>query len=347
MENYSLFMGAAAVMKMAVEMAAVSMEEPSGGLPRPAGCRNRDSVPQILASRWRRLWKVLSRFGYADCKSSLTPYDPSVLLRKNEKATKDQLRYSQIIGSLMYLACATRPDISFAVCKLSRFVANPGDDHWHALERVMRYLKGTMSYGIHYTGYPKGLEGYSDSNWISDAKMKATSGYVFTLGGGAVSWKSCKQTILTSMHHLVTLVLHTSLSRLDAALDDFVHHTGQASDAQTRPDMHTHARACTGTLQNAPDHVVAPLAPLTPPLLSAPLASQRHQQSQGHAHWPAGTLCTTPPSTTSATACELTSRARPRLALVFTAITSGVTVVTSPSDERQRQCSGAAVATSP
>jgi hypothetical protein len=155
--------------------------------------------------------KVLSRFGYADCKSSLTPYDPSVLLRKNEKATKDQLRYSQIIGSLMYLACATRPDISFAVCKLSRFVANPGDDHWHALERVMRYLKGTMSYGIHYTGYPRGLEGYSDSNWISDAKMKATSGYVFTLGGGAVSWKSCKQTILTRS------TMEAELTTLDTA----------------------------------------------------------------------------------------------------------------------------------
>nr|AAX96510.1 retrotransposon protein, putative, Ty1-copia sub-class [Oryza sativa Japonica Group]ABA93274.1 retrotransposon protein, putative, Ty1-copia subclass [Oryza sativa Japonica Group] len=115
--------------------------------------------------------KVLSRFGYSDCKAAPTPYDPT---------------------------SATRPDILFAVSKLSQFVSNPGDDHWHALERVMRYLKGTMSYGIHYARYPKVLEGYSDSNWISDAdEIKATSGYVFTLGGGAVSWKSCKQTILT------------------------------------------------------------------------------------------------------------------------------------------------------
>ena len=59
-------------------------------------------------------------------------------------------------------------------------MANPGDDHWHALERVMRYLQGTASYGIHCTGYPRVLEGYSDSNWISDAdEIKATSGYVF------------------------------------------------------------------------------------------------------------------------------------------------------------------------
>nr|ABA95374.1 retrotransposon protein, putative, Ty1-copia subclass [Oryza sativa Japonica Group] len=132
--------------------------------------------------------KVLNHFGYSDCKPAPTPYDPSVLLRKNQRIVRDQLRYSQIIGSLMYLASATRPDISFAVSKLSRFVSNPGDDHWQALERVMRYLKGTMSYGIHYTGYPKVLEGYSDSNWISDAdEIKATSRYVVILGGGAVS----------------------------------------------------------------------------------------------------------------------------------------------------------------
>ena len=93
-----------------------------------------------------------------------------------------------MVGSLMYLACATRPDISFAVCKLSRFVSNLGDVHWHAVERVMRYLQGTTNYEIHYSGYLTVLEGYSDSNWISDAdEMKATSGYVFTLGGGVVS----------------------------------------------------------------------------------------------------------------------------------------------------------------
>jgi hypothetical protein len=98
------------------------------------------------------------------------------------------LRYSQIIGSLMYLASATRPDISYVVCKLSRFVSNPGDDHWQALERVMHYLKGTMSYGIHYTGNPNVLEGYSDANWISDTdELYTTSRYVFLLGGGTVS----------------------------------------------------------------------------------------------------------------------------------------------------------------
>jgi hypothetical protein len=132
--------------------------------------------------------KVLNRFGYDDCAPAPTPYDPSVILRKNHRISRDQLRYCQIIGSLMYLASATRPDISFAVSKLSRFVSNLGDTHWNALERVLRYLKGTMSYGIHFTGYPRVLEGYCDANWISDAdELYATSGYAFLFGGGAVS----------------------------------------------------------------------------------------------------------------------------------------------------------------
>jgi hypothetical protein len=156
--------------------------------------------------------KVLSLFGFSDCEPAPTPYDSSKLLRKNRRITRGQLRYSQIIGSLMYIASATRPDISFAVSKLSRFVSNPGDEHWRALERVLRYLKGTMSLGIHYTRYPRVLEGYCDANWISDAdEIYATSGYVFSLGGGAVSWKSCKQTILTRS------TMEAELTALDTA----------------------------------------------------------------------------------------------------------------------------------
>jgi hypothetical protein len=64
----------------------------------------------------------------------------------------------------MYLASATRPDISYVVSKLSRFVSNPGEYHWQALKRVLSYLKGTMSYEIHYTGYPRILDGYCDAN---------------------------------------------------------------------------------------------------------------------------------------------------------------------------------------
>jgi hypothetical protein len=163
----------------------------------------------VTLSQTHYVEKMLSRFGYSNSKTAPTPYDASLVLRKNLRIMVDQLRYSQIIGSLMYLASATRPDIVYAVSKLSRFVSNPGSEHWRALERLMRYLVGTMNYGIHYSGDPKVLEGYSDANRISDVdELKTTSGYVFS---GAVSWKSCKKTVLTRS------TMEAELAALDTA----------------------------------------------------------------------------------------------------------------------------------
>jgi hypothetical protein len=157
--------------------------------------------------------KVMSHFGYEDSKPSPTPYDPSLVLQKNERIGRDQLRYSQMIGSLIYLVSVTRPDISFAVSKLSQFTSNLGDDHWYVLEWVIHYLVGTMDYKIHYSGYPVVLEGYSDANWISNVdQLYAMSGYVFTPGGIAVSWRSCKQTILMKS------TMEAELATLDIAI---------------------------------------------------------------------------------------------------------------------------------
>ena len=96
--------------------------------------------------------------------------------------------YLRIVGSLMYIMNCTRPDIAYSVSKLSGYTSNLGEDHWKALIRVLRYLKYTLNYGLHYTRYPAVLEGYSDANWISDTKdSKSRSGYVFTFGGATVS----------------------------------------------------------------------------------------------------------------------------------------------------------------
>jgi hypothetical protein len=106
----------------------------------------------ITLSQSHYVEKIPSRFGFENSKSYPNPYDPSLKLRKNKRQGVEQLRYSQIVGSLMYLASATRPNISYAVSKLSRFNSNLENDHCIALERVMRYLRGTTSYGLHYTG---------------------------------------------------------------------------------------------------------------------------------------------------------------------------------------------------
>ena len=98
----------------------------------------------------------------------------------------------------MYLMSCTRPDIAYAVNRLSRYTSSHEAMHWQGIARVLKYLHFTRDYRLHYTRYPIVLEGYSDANWISNVKdSKSHSNYVFTLGGGAISWKSSKQTVIT------------------------------------------------------------------------------------------------------------------------------------------------------
>ncbi|GJX75815.1 zinc finger, CCHC-type containing protein, partial [Tanacetum coccineum] len=114
------------------------------------------------------------------------------------KKAVSQLEYSRVIGCLMYDMTCTRPDIAFVVGKLSRYTSNPGTQYWQAIQRVLKYLKKTMNYRLTYTGYPLVLKGYTDASWISNTEENSsTSGWVFLLGGGAISWASKKQTCIT------------------------------------------------------------------------------------------------------------------------------------------------------
>ena len=108
----------------------------------------------------------------------------------------------------------SRPDMAYAVCRLSRYTHNPSNDHWGALARLMKYLRGTTNYGILYSGFPVVLEGYSDANWISDSdEIKSTTGYIFNLGGGVVAWKSSKQTLIATSTTELELIAFESASK--------------------------------------------------------------------------------------------------------------------------------------
>nr|GFB77297.1 zinc finger, CCHC-type [Tanacetum cinerariifolium] len=98
----------------------------------------------------------------------------------------------------MYAMTCTRPDIAFVVGKLSTYTSNLGTQHWQAIQRVLKYLKKTMDYKLMYISYPLVLEGYTDASWINNTKdNSSTSGWVFLLGGGAISYVSKKQTCIT------------------------------------------------------------------------------------------------------------------------------------------------------
>ncbi|XP_074301254.1 secreted RxLR effector protein 161-like [Silene latifolia] len=125
--------------------------------------------------------------------------DPRVKLMPNTGDAISQLEYSQVIGCLMYAMTSVRPDIAYPVGKLSRYTSNPSTHHWVAVKRVLQYLKKTMNYGLTYMEHPSVIEGYSDASWISNVEDHfSTSGWVFLLGGGAISWASKKQTCITS-----------------------------------------------------------------------------------------------------------------------------------------------------
>ena len=132
--------------------------------------------------------KLLKKFNYFDVKPVLMPFDPSIKLKKKLGEGISSNKHSQIIGSLLHLTIFSRPDIAYAVGRLEKYTHNHDHSHWTALERVFKYLKGTINYGIHYTKFPTVIEGYSYANWISDSNdTKSTTSYVFTLRGGAVS----------------------------------------------------------------------------------------------------------------------------------------------------------------
>ena len=121
---------------------------------------------------------------------------------KNELEKKDMEKfpYASAIGSLMYAQVCTRPDIVYIVGMLSRYLSNPGMDHYKKAKRVMRYLQRTKDYILTYhRSSHLEIVGYSNSNFIGclDSR-RSTSGYVFMLAGGAVSWKSVKQTLIAS-----------------------------------------------------------------------------------------------------------------------------------------------------
>jgi hypothetical protein len=97
----------------------------------------------------------------------------------------------------MYAAIATRPDITFAVSTLSQFLDNPGEAHWEGVKQIFRYLAGTKDRTLTYGEERHELLGYTDADGASQPHRRAISGYAFLIDGGAVSWSSRKQELVT------------------------------------------------------------------------------------------------------------------------------------------------------
>ena len=151
--------------------------------------------------------RVLERFNMQLCKPGIAPVCKGDKLSLSqcpqsdiEKAQMKNIPYASALGSIMYAQVCTRPDIAFATGLLGRYQSNPGHDHWVAAKKVMRYLKRTKDYMLIYKHVQDlQLVGYSDSDFAGcQDEKKSTTGYIFKLAGGAVSWKSEKQKLIAS-----------------------------------------------------------------------------------------------------------------------------------------------------
>eukprot|EP00253_Pinus_taeda_P027589 PITA_27589 len=129
-----------------------------------------------------------------DCKPAPSPFQSGVKLSVSCTSPEvDATLYRQLVGKLLYLT-HTRPNLSFVVGLVARFMQNPRESHWKAAKRILRYVRGTVQFGINYSAKEAPLlVGFTDSDWAGDPNdRKSTINYVFTLGSGPITW-DCKK----------------------------------------------------------------------------------------------------------------------------------------------------------
>ncbi|XP_074297334.1 secreted RxLR effector protein 161-like [Silene latifolia] len=137
--------------------------------------------------------------------------DPFRPRENNEEILGPEVPYLSAIVALMYIARNTRPNISFFVNLLARFSSCPTRRHWNRIIHVLHYLQGTKDMGLFFPNMSReNLVGFADAGYLSDShNARSHTGYVFTCGGTAISWRSMKQTIMaTSSNHSEILSIH-------------------------------------------------------------------------------------------------------------------------------------------
>ena len=162
----------------------------------------RDRSKRMLGlSQAKYIDTVLKRFSMERSKSGLIPANHGMELSKEmspktdlERDNMKKIMYASAVGSIMYSMICTRPDVAYALGAVSRYQSCYGEGHWNAVKTILKYLRRTRDIGLIYGGEELKIEGFTDASFQSDLDdCKSVSGFIFTLYGGAVSWRSSKQ----------------------------------------------------------------------------------------------------------------------------------------------------------
>jgi hypothetical protein len=148
----------------------------------------------IVLSLRKYVLDLLSETSMLGCQPASTPIDPNHKLCSESGDPVNKERYQRLVGRLIYL-CHTRPDISYDVSVVSRYMHDPRSGHLEAANQILRYLKGSPGKGLMFKSYGHlKVEGYCDADWANSLDdRRSTSGYCVFVGGNLVSWRSKKQ----------------------------------------------------------------------------------------------------------------------------------------------------------
>ncbi|GAU49921.1 hypothetical protein TSUD_180390 [Trifolium subterraneum] len=165
------------------------------------GMKLQQTTKGVILHQEKYATEILKKFEMLDCNSAVIPADTRLKLEVDGSSeTVDSTMFRQLIGSLRYL-CQTRSDISYAVGYVSRFMSKPLKSHLLATKRILRYINGTIHYGVLFQ-YSRDsskieLNGFSDADWCGDkVDRRSRSGYVFKFQNAPVSWCSKKQSVI-------------------------------------------------------------------------------------------------------------------------------------------------------
>lgn len=200
---------------------------------------------------------ILNRFNLSDMKEYKTPMDHNNKMCKFEdSADCDQRQYQAMVGCVMFLMLCTRPDIAFAVGKLSQYSAAPKRPHLEAVKHLFGYLKATKDYCLVFDGNHKlNLSGYVDSDWSSCLDTRrSTSGYFFTLGSAAISWKSQKQRTVTLSSAEAEYVAQSVSVQEAIWLKSFVNEVGMLDDANKPVTIFSDSQSAIALAKNPVHH---------------------------------------------------------------------------------------------
>jgi hypothetical protein len=160
----------------------------------------------LTINQFSFLEQILSDTQMSDCRPVSTPMVPNISLTKasapltpTEVQQFAHMPYTRVVEELNFAMHISCPDIAYAVLTLSKFLSNPGIEHYHQLHHLLHYLRGTMHHSLTFSLSDQGLVGYPDSDFVSDKDdSRSIGGYVYYLFGSPISWRSQKQSIIAT-----------------------------------------------------------------------------------------------------------------------------------------------------